>query len=101
MRISDWSSDVCSSDLFTQSSIFRQHSLHHTQYAFREGNIKRPGLPVAAHSIALPQGGHHAESRIKSGDRVADADSYTNRRQVRCAEGMFDERSEEHKSAIT
>src|SRR3546814_11493122 len=70
MRISDWSSDVCSSDL----------SLHHTQYAFREGNIKRPGLPVAAHSIALPQGGHHAESRIKSGDRVADADSYTNRR---------------------
>src|SRR3546814_15407299 len=42
MRISDWSSDVCSSDLL-------QASLVHAEYEFRERSCKTQGRQIAVH----------------------------------------------------
>src|SRR3546814_17761579 len=77
MRISDWSSDVCSSDLF-----------HHREDAFRQCDIQAAGGPVATGPIALPERCHDAECTIEASDRVSDAHTNTNRGQVETAGGM-------------
>src|SRR3546814_13325845 len=44
MRISDWSSDVCSSDLWRSQFSHRDRDIHYTQLAMWEPIFRIPGL---------------------------------------------------------
>src|SRR3546814_15241953 len=59
MRISDWSSDVCSSDLFGLTPVWAQemdHSMHQPpQQTESAPESSKPGDPHAGHDTASPQ----------------------------------------------
>src|SRR3546814_5011089 len=61
MRISDWSSDVCSSDLATYRS--RSSQCHHRQYETRQElpNLRRDRRRWNTQRI--PRGSHRSEER--------------------------------------
>src|SRR3546814_2956777 len=98
MRISDWSSDVCSSDLHEQNSR-DQHASHDD------------GIVALAHGLvdqaADARAGEHDLGEDRRGDEVTDADAENGDRRKhgdrqRIAEGdtPFRKRSEEHTSEL-
>src|SRR3546814_4442857 len=100
MRISDWSSDVCSSDLFREG-ILLGGALH-----FHDGIL------VGQHEVSIGLGGRvfrivEVEHRVAVGQAAADRTDLADQRNLRnrallhqAGKGKIQRRSEEHTSEL-
>src|SRR3546814_2724046 len=65
MRISDWSSDVCSSDLIANSEIFRQRDLNRLAVRKRLVDVELIDREIVLEGTGVGDLDHLARSRLK------------------------------------